>query len=73
MMAVRIIEKSVTVYLAPAPLPEVWKTFLATTKGLTQLRISGFGRRQQIWLSDSAYPLLSKCFHPLFCRTACLS
>ena len=33
MMAVRIIEKSMTVYLAPASLQEVWKTFLATTKG----------------------------------------
>ena len=68
MMAVRIVEKSVTVYLAPASLPEVWKTFLATTEGLTQLRISGFGRRQKLWLSNSTYPLLPKYFHPLFCR-----
>ena len=47
MMAVRIIEKSVIMYLAPASLPEVWKIFLATMKGLTQLRISGFGLRQK--------------------------
>jgi len=33
-----------------------------------QLWISGFGRRQDLWLSDSTYPLLSKYFYPLFCR-----
>ena len=36
-MAVLMIENSLTVCLAPASLPEVWKTFLATTKGLTHL------------------------------------
>ena len=34
-----------------------------------QLWISGFGQRQILWLSDSIHPLLSKYFHPLFCRT----
>ena len=33
MIAVRIIEYRATVCLAPASLPEVWKAFLATTKG----------------------------------------
>ena len=33
-------------------------------------RTDGFGLRQLLWLSDSTYPLLSKYFHPLFCRTS---
>ena len=36
-MAVLMIEYNLTVRLAPPSLPEAWKTFLATAKGLTHL------------------------------------